>query len=71
MGEEAKSLNDIFHALGRVEAKVDALSDLEVRVRGLEAWKSRAVGVVSLAAVVATGAVNLLWKTIAGGGGAS
>lgn len=82
MGDVSQSERNAAQ-LGRIEGKLDMLissmtaneiknaavhKDLEVRIRGLEAWKSRSVGMITVIGGIAATVVTFVIKHFTGGG---
>lgn len=74
--------NKLYQMLGRMEGKIDAMAaaqcvaaerakEVEARVRGLEAFRSRAIGAASVIGGTIIAAVAYMWNTILNFGGPS
>ena len=65
----------LYQMLGRMEGKIDAMvaahvvaaeraKELDVRVRGLEAFRSRAIGALSVIGGTIVAGVTWMWQTV-------
>lgn len=54
------TLDELLLAVGRIEGKLEAFSDIPHRVSALENWKSKVIGVCAVVAAVVTAGCNYL-----------
>lgn len=65
--KDSISLRDVYEVVNRLESKMDErLSKVETKVDALEDFKSKTLGVLSIASFALSGLFTFIWKKIEG-----